>query len=126
MGGGGIQIYPVPSPLSAVTFSFEGILAQAIHSYNAANQTYDHYSDTFLHDNDVCLLNGKLVLAGLRWRWNREKGLPYASEQLTYEGRVHEEISREGSAPELHLDLGEDELMARPGLYIAAGSTIPP
>lgn len=118
IGGGGLQIWPEPAPLNSVTFTFQGVLTRPILRSNGTD-----YSDTFANDADTPLLDYNLILKGLRWRWNKEKGLPYAEEKDEYQNAVITAINSDGSAPKLSLDNQKlfDQVVA-PGLLIPAGN----
>lgn len=58
----------------------------------------------FTVDTDLLRLPEDLLLAGLRWRWKKEKGLEYAQDFDSYELKVKQYTSRDGGKPRLHMD----------------------
>lgn len=75
-------------------------------------------------DTDVFLLPSRLLLADLKWRWKKEKGLPYAEDMESSERMVKDAIGREGNAPRLSLDRGTNTNLSlgRPIIVIPGGS----
>ena len=77
----------------------------------------------FEDDTDVMLLPDDLLLAGLRWRWLREKGLEYAELFATYEKMATQYMSTD--RPRARLNMSPDMSNA-PGIYVPAGSWVSP
>lgn len=71
-------------------------------------------------DDDTFLLDATLILAGLRWKWKSEKGLPYAEEFSRYETLVADANGQDGTKP--ILDMGSPDASAMPGIFISPGS----
>jgi len=81
----GVCIYPVPTAgITPHYFSFEAVVREVVKGPLAGSQSIV-YKDIFDDDNDVPLLPGEILVAGLRWRYRAEKGLPYAELKATYE-----------------------------------------
>ena len=85
----------------------------------ADNSRYRYFED----DTDTMLLPDDLLLAGLRWRWLREKGLEYAELFATYEKMATQYMSTD--RPRARLNMSPDMSNA-PGIYVPAGSWISP
>lgn len=85
------------------------------------NSTGTVYRQYFGADTDVCLLPEELLLAGLRWRWKKEKGLDYAEDFRTYESQVKDELGQSGGKPILHMD-DEARSAPTPGIFVPSGS----
>lgn len=116
----GIMIYPVPNPPSSVWFSVEYHT-----SWYAADATTGLPKYDFLVDSDWCLLPSELMMAELRWKWKKEKGMPYAEDQRTSDTMRMQFIGRLGAAGEINMG-GEPAFpqMGQPGLLIAVGKPI--
>jgi hypothetical protein len=110
--GGRILSNPVPE--AGHTWAFEYVSKNWIVS---ADDTYKSY---FTLDTDEVLLPEELVLMGIRWRWNREKGLDYAELFRTYEMQVKDALGRDASKPTLHMD--DRGWTAKPGIWVPGGN----
>lgn len=104
-----------PAPVAGHTIAFEYLSSAPI--YNGIDAAYKQY---FTKDTDDFLLDGELVLAGLRWKWKAEKGLPYGEEFSAYESRGNILAGRSGGKRKLNM--GGGTLSAVPGIFIAPGS----
>lgn len=87
-----------------------------------AGGAYKEYATV---DTDEFLLPSRVLLGDLRWRWNKEMGLPYAEEQRSAEMMLRDLVAREGNAPVIRMD-GTGDLMrdayTRPRIGIPPGS----
>jgi hypothetical protein len=78
-------------------------------------------TDTLTADTDTFLLDSKLLLAGLRWKWKCEKGLDYAEDFARFQGLVQSILGQDGTKPTLSLDMdGTGGIM--PGIFVSPGS----
>jgi hypothetical protein len=111
-----IFIYPVPVPAASVNFSFFFQSRFGVYSPAAAKFTIN-----YLEDASFPRFDSELVLMDIKWRWKREKGLPYAEDQRTCEGQLVNMVGRE-SAPTVTLDGENSDYGAFPALYIPVGS----
>lgn len=75
---------------------------------------------SFQADTDSFLLDDKLLLAGLRWKWKAEKGLDYAEEFNRYEALGADLASRDATKPTLMMDGGGTDF--RPGIFVPSGN----
>lgn len=114
MRGDKILIFGVPSPLSSVDFTFEYVTAYGV-------DTGGIPEEMFTTDASIPKLPSKVILADLKWRWRKEKGLPYAEDQRICEEMILGLISREPNSV-LTLDSCADSQVVGPGLLVAAGS----
>lgn len=71
-------------------------------------------------DDDTFVLDSKYLMAGLRWKWKAEKGLPYAEEFTRYENMVNDENGRDGTKPVINM--GSDSQTAFPGIFVSPGN----
>lgn len=115
---GGLYIYPVPAVPASVSFVYE---------YNSIYPVIAQDGVTlrpaFTADTDSPRLPDRIVLAGLRWRWKKEKNQAYAEEMRAYEVMVANELGRENAPRSLRLDNPDpDSRIVEPGLLIAAGN----
>lgn len=111
--GGRLLVNPVP-PVESWYFEY----ISKFWITNAAGTVYKQY---FTVDTDVCLLAEELLLAGLRWRWKKEKGLDYAEDFRTYESQVKDELGQSGGKPILCMD-NMASSAPTPGIFIPPGS----
>lgn len=71
-------------------------------------------------DDDEVLLDDELVLAGLEWRWLKAKRLEYTEEFATYERKVLDAMTRDGTKRAVSLAAGSDterRVYAPPGSW---------
>lgn len=118
--GNGLYIYPVPTVPADVTFSF---FYQS--KFGVYSPTLGEFQDSYLLDTDQCRLPSYLMLADIKWRYKKDKGLPYAEDQRMCEEMLANAVGRVPQG-EAILDRPEYGSDAFPTLYVAAGSTIPP
>lgn len=71
-------------------------------------------------DADTGILDEDLMTLGLIWRWKQAKGQEYSEDFNTYEGRVLNDIARDGGKPVLSMDGGADSF--QPGVMVPAGN----
>lgn len=104
-----------PTPTAGNTWAFE---------YVSWNWILDDDGSTekqyFTEDADTMLIPEPILLAGLRWRWKKEKGLDYEEDFNTYEKMVNDALGREGIKGNLNMS-GESN-KARPGYGINQGN----
>lgn len=74
----------------------------------------------FVSDSDTFLLDERLLLAGLRWKWKAEKGLDYAEEFHRYETMISNMAGVDGTKPRISMDGGCQT--ACPGIFISPGN----
>lgn len=107
--GGHILINPTPT--AGYTWAFEYVSKYWMLGVDGT--TYKQYATL---DTDTILLQEELVLAGLRWRWKKEKGFDYAEDFDTYEMQVKDALARDGGKATLRMDGGSHD--ARPGICV--------
>lgn len=111
----GLHIYPAPNPLNSVNFGFyyqskAGVLDNA--------QVWESYQS----DASTPRIPTYLVEADIRWRWKKEKGLPYAEDQRSAESMLINMVGRTAQ-PALNLDGSFDSLKTPgPGIFIQPGT----
>lgn len=79
------------------------------------------YKPTFTKDDDQFLLDYKLALLGLRWKWKKEKGFPYAEDYEHFVRAATNAAGRDASKPTLYLH-GSPENVADPVIIVSPGS----
>lgn len=109
--GNELLINPTPATAGDL-IAFEYVRKYAV--YDAEDAAYKQF---FTKDTDTCLLPDDVLIAGLRWRWKREKGLPYAEDKVRYEGIASDHALTDGTKRQLKLT-GSDQ-------YLPAGIVIP-
>lgn len=115
--GGNLYIYPAPSTPASVLFSFEYYSSYPVASSGGIAKAL------FTADTDVPRLPDRIVMAGLRWRWKKEKNQPYAEEMRAYEAMLEAEAGRESIPTDIHLDNPDPEnATLAPVIVIPAGN----
>lgn len=105
-----------PAPTAGLTWKFEAVSKHWILDPDGTTK-----KTFFSSDNDTLLYDEEVAMIGLRWRWQKEKGLSYAELFNEYEAQVKQLFGRDGSKPILH----QDDPGARgpqPGIYVPDGS----
>lgn len=111
--GGKILVNPVPT--AGKSWYFEYVSQNWI--LGADGTTYKQY---FTLDTDTVLLPETLLLAGLTWRWKKQKGMEYAEDFRTYEIQVKDAMGRDGGKRNLSLNPTDNNAM--PGVFVPQGS----
>lgn len=75
----------------------------------------------FVADSDTFILDEKLLLAGLRWKWKEEKGLDYAEDFRRYETMGSNYAGRDGTNKTLSMN-GEANSSVMPGIFVSPGN----
>lgn len=102
-----------PAPTAGQTIAFEYVTDNwALNGSTPAA--------AFVADSDTILIPESVVLAGLKWRWKKEKGLGYAEDFNSYEHLVQDSIGRDGTRPVLNMAETGGEI--KPGIFISPGS----
>lgn len=114
--GGRLLFYPLDVPVGNT------IIGAAAMRYAVADNTGSSpvYKQFFTKDNDVCVFPDALMLASIRWRWKREKGLTYAEDFTRYENIVADQMARDGTGN--IVDMAEDSSNFGPGILVPSGS----
>lgn len=115
----GGRLLITPTPTAGASWYFEYVSKNWI--LGADLTTYKQY---FTLDTDTILLPEELIIAGLRWRWKKEKGQEYAEDMRTYEVQVKDALGRDGSKTSVKMDGGTKAI--RPGIFVPEGNwTVP-
>ena len=112
----GNNLLVTPTPEAGLSWYFEYVSENWIVN-DAGTQWYQR----FAYDTDEILLPKNLVLAGLRWRWKKEKGFDYAEDFRTYEMQVKDAMGRDGGKQTLHMDK-QGKGGPKPGVFVPEGS----
>lgn len=113
--GGTLNVTPVP----AAGLSWYWMYQSSAWILKANNSKLRYFEA----DTDTMLLPDDLLLAGLRWRWLKEKGLEYAELFATYEKMCTQYMSTDRPRGRLNMS---PEMTNAPGVYVPAGSWISP
>jgi len=113
----GGHFYVTPTPAAGLTWAWSYMSSAWILKADNSKLRY------FSADTDTMLLPDDLLLAGLRWRWLKEKGLEYAELFATYEKQVMQYLGTERPRPRLNMS---PDMSNAPGIYVPAGSWISP
>lgn len=106
-----------PAPPAGHTWAFEYV------SGNFLRALAGTYKRAFTLDTDNILLPEDICKTDLRWRWKKEKGLPYAEDFNDAERMINNYLGRDGGKKVLRLDdpgAGFDG--PKPGIFVTAGS----
>lgn len=74
----------------------------------------------FIADDDLSLFDDEILLAGLKWRWNKSKGLDYQEDFQDYEILVANAMTADTGARRIKLDQLTRGL--RTGIFVPSGS----
>lgn len=91
-----LLFYPAPAAGQQVYFEF-------VSESTVIDALGDSYSTRFQKDDDLPLLNARLIRLGLKWRWKYAKGLDYAEDFDSYEAAVTDAMHRDGTKPKLDM-----------------------
>lgn len=111
----GDKLIVTPVPTAGYSWYFEYVSKNWI--LGADGVTYKQY---FTLDTDTILMPEDLLLAGLRWRWKKEKGLDYSEDFQTYEAQVKDAIGRDGTKRPLMMDQCTEH--TGPAVFVPAGN----
>lgn len=112
----GNKFYLTAPQVAGQTIAFEYFSRYMVTTANGATP-----KALFTLDTDICVLPDRLLLAGLRWRWKKEKGLEYAEEFSDYEILVANFQGRDGAKKTLSMDPGACDY-AVPGIVVPSGN----
>lgn len=111
-----LHLYPVPP--AGQLLAFEYVSAYAWVSGDTTKPRV--YRDSPEEETDICVLPRDVVLADLRWRWKKEKGLEYAQDFESFELLFARATSNDGMRRDLSME-GTPSIV-RPGILVPAGS----
>lgn len=111
--GGNLLVNPVPT--AGLNWACEYVSENTI---LAADLTT--YKKRFTADTDTILLPDQVVQLDLRWRWKKEKGLPYAEDFNAVEALIANATARDGGNPTLQMDVPNRDVI--PGIFVTPGS----
>jgi hypothetical protein len=111
----GNKLLIIPVPTAGHAWYFEYVSKNWI--LGADGTSYKQY---FTLDTDTIILPEELVLAGLKWRWKKEKGFDYAEDMRTYEIQVKDAMGRDGGRKTLDMNGCPGDAM--PGVFVPQGS----
>lgn len=72
------------------------------------------------NDTDTPLIDDTTVIMGLKYRYKKEKGLPYAEDFESWNNMISNIALRDGSKSLLYLDKASQELV--PGIFVPSGN----
>lgn len=94
------SIYFYPVPVAGQTCAYEYMSNHWIRTLDGGTST------TFTTDSDTLILDDKLTLLGLLWRWQAAKGLDYSENFAKYEAKINDMMGRDAGKPTLNLNGG--------------------
>lgn len=87
-----------PTPPADQTIAYEYVSTEwAISSDGLTTRT------KWAADTDLTYLDAELIILGLRWRWRKTKGLPYAEDFDTYTAQKEQLQARDGGSTSISL-----------------------
>lgn len=111
-----LHLYPVPPAGQLLAFEYVSTYA-----WVSGDTTKPRvYRDSPEEETDICVLPRDVVLADLRWRWKKEKGLEYAQDFESFELLFARATSNDGMRRDLSME-GTPSIV-RPGILVPAGS----
>jgi hypothetical protein len=110
--GGLLLLMPIPAVGDSYYFEYQT-------QYWATSANGSVLKNAFSADDDVSLLDEKLITAGLIWRWKQAKGFEYAEDFRKYQIRATTAIARDVGRPTIDMGRKTD---ARTGIVIPIGS----
>lgn len=110
--GNAVRIYPVPAVPADILFSF---FYQSKCGVTDGTDVFETYNTDIMTPR----IPSYLVEADLKWRWKKEKGLPYAEDFRTCESMLVNAVGRTPN-PVMNLDAGDQQF--RPGIFVSPGS----
>lgn len=111
----GNRLLFMPPGVAGHTCAFEYATSWAILATDGTT-----YKSAFTDDADTFILDERLLLAGLRWKWKAEKGLEYAEDFRRYEQLANNASGRDGSKPRLNMAGGNQDY--KPGIWVPSGN----
>jgi hypothetical protein len=100
-----------PNPPAGETIAFEYVTNEwAISADETTTYT------TWNADTDLTYLNPQLLMLGLRWRWRKTKGLPYAEDYDTYTAQKEMAKARDGGSSALSVTRSGSYRVGNPNL----------
>ena len=112
------KLFIEPTPPSADTVAFEYKSKFWCESSGGNGQA------AWAADNDVGILDERLMELGVLWRWLKRKGLEYSQDFQTYETQVNDAIGRDGGKPRLNSS-SSAAVNRMPGIAVPPGSWVP-
>ena len=117
ISGGWLRIRPCPSFPPDYPFHLEYYSSAPVIGTGTGS-----LQDYFADDADTCRLPSHLVILGLRWRYKKEKGLPYAEDKDTYEMQVADWTSNTGQQKPVIMDADERYVETGPLILVPSAS----
>jgi len=111
----GGELLSIPAPPAGHTWVFEYVGSKPILDADGVT-----YRESFSADDDDILLPTPVVLADLRWRWKKEKGLVYDEDFNTAERMIVNALGRSTGPRDLQMDGRSFD--PKPGIFIPAGN----
>lgn len=108
----GDRFLVTPAPTAGDTWAFE----YAMDCWAETTAGSGSYIKAFTADANNILLPDDVVMADLRWRWRKEKGLSYSQDFDNFEMLVNDALGRNGPKKVLCLDSAPEDM--RPGIGV--------
>lgn len=99
---GYLRMYPAPDALDDIRFEF-------VTDSWATNAAEDTPKSAFSADDDIPVLDSRLIELGTMWRWKAAKGLEYAQDHLNYENAVLDAMAGDKTGGIVRMDFNANE-----------------
>lgn len=117
----GDRLLMIPSPTAGHTLAGEFVRRRMVVATGGTVPT----KERFTVDTDFSIVPDELLIASLRWRWKREKGLPYAEDKNRYNGMLAGCVLRDGTKRTMSLEGHNDHTYVKPAIVVPNGSWNP-
>lgn len=102
------RLWPPPAELvNPLQLVFEYISNRRVRVQGSTT----NFAFLFANDTDIPLLNDRLIIAGIKWRFWEQKGFNWLSKRKEYDDMVDQFIARDGGAPTLGLAKEERDFL---------------
>lgn len=110
------RLFIYPAPPAGHQIAFEFVARNAVLPAGGGPA-----KELFTADDDTSRVPSVILLAALRWRWKREKGLAYAEDKERYQLIVGDYVLRDGGKKTLRMDCEPGHELS-PGVVVPSGS----
>jgi hypothetical protein len=100
---GSLNSYRIWPPPAELVNPLQLVYEYMSRSWIATSGMSSTLSDTWATDNDVCLLDDRAIILGLKWRFWMQKGFGYAQYRADYDMYVERLKARDGGSKTLSL-----------------------
>lgn len=103
-----LKIFPVIANTHTLAFEYKSNYAVTTVAGVAAKY--------FKNDDDTCVLDDTLMIAGLTFFWKKEKGLSHEFERVAYNNIANSLAGQDGKKQEISMD--DNDISIKPGIFV--------